>query len=169
MYTYALGFASPLATRGQWPSFTSLSLFPLRRRRQIDKDILAAKQALCTGRTNHHHMANVVARGVSSYMYCMYARDSDGHPLPLGRGGEWWWWVGRGLMTDEEPVQVANWLGMQCAKYSPDLSPHGGGNGRLHSVLPSPCRKKRACFNSGLLYLPLPSPHHSVCHSSSSS
>lgn len=61
--------------------------------------------------TNHHHMANVVARGVSSYMYCMYARDSDGHPLPLGRGGEWWWWVGRGLMTDEEPVQVANWLG----------------------------------------------------------
>lgn len=111
MYTYALGFASPLATRGQWPSFTSLSLFPLRRRRQIDKDILAAKQALCTGRTNHHHMANVVARGVSSYMYCMYARDSDGHPLPLGRGGEWWWWVGRGLMTDEEPVQVANWHG----------------------------------------------------------
>lgn len=42
---------------------------------------------------------------------CMYGRDSDGHPLPLGRGGEWWWWVGRGLMTDEEPVQVANWHG----------------------------------------------------------
>lgn len=96
-----------------WPparpmAIIHLSLFPLRRRRQIDKDILAAKQALFTGPIiiTWRMLLRAGCRRI-----CMYGRDSDGHPLPLGRGGEWWWWVGRGLMTDEEPVQVANWHG----------------------------------------------------------
>jgi hypothetical protein len=65
---------------------------------------------LCLLDQSSSHGECCCARGVVVYV-CMHARDSDGHPLPLGRGGEWWWWVGRGLMTDEEPVQVANWHG----------------------------------------------------------
>jgi hypothetical protein len=94
--------------RGQWPSFTSLSF----RSGGGDKSTRISWQQsrLCLLDQSSSHGECCCARGVVVYV-CMHARDSDGHPLPLGRGGEWWWWVGRGLMTDEEPVQVANWHG----------------------------------------------------------
>lgn len=94
MYTYALGFASPLATRAANGHHSPLSLSAPAA--ATNRQGYPGSKAGFVYWTNHHHMANVVARGVL---------------LPLGRGGEWWWWVGRGLMTDEEPVQVANWHG----------------------------------------------------------
>lgn len=136
----AIGHPRPMAI-----IHLSLSLFSLRRRRQIDKDILR----LCLLDQSSSHGECCCARGVVVYV-CMPVTATATHwGEGSGGGGGGGWEEER---TDEEPVQVANWHGSVQSIHR--TSPHGGGNGRLHSVLPSPCRKM------ALLYLPLPSPHH---------
>lgn len=83
----AIGHPRPMA-------IIHLSLYPLRRRRQIDKDILAAKQALFTGPI-------IITWRMLLRAGCCCHWGGEGS----GGGG---WGEER---TDEEPVQVANWHG----------------------------------------------------------
>lgn len=143
----AIGHPRPMA-------IIHLSLYPLRRRRQIDKDILAAKQALFTGpiiitwrmllRAGCRRICTVCMPVTATATHCHWGGEGSG-------GGGW-----GEERTDEEPVQVANWHGSvqsihrtshlmaAMADYTAYFLPH--------------VEKKRPCFNSGLLYLPLPLP-----------
>jgi hypothetical protein len=91
MYTYALGFASPLATRAANGHHSPLSLSAPAA--ATNRQGYPGSKAGFVYWTNHHHMANVVARGVSSYMYvCMpvTATATHCHWGGEGSGGGGW-------------------------------------------------------------------------------